>query len=158
MLLSLLLKTEKSKASLTSWYYGETALERWWRLNGTTFVYCLAAIVTIVLILIIWLYCTEESRAEARKKREAKRLERDEAVKKELERISRCEVTLIFCYDDKVKTLVHKKNFVFNPDFPSREGYSFDGWYTDSARTTPFQNKAITDNLTLYAKWTKEAD
>ena len=110
------------------------------------------------LIIVSALYLTKNYRATARKNREARRHARDEALKKELERISRCEVTLIFCYDDKVKTLVHKKNFVFNPDFPSREGYSFDGWYTDSARTTPFQNKAITDNLTLYAKWTKEAD
>ncbi|MBR4295716.1 MAG: InlB B-repeat-containing protein [Clostridia bacterium] len=155
MFLSLLLKTEKSKATLLP----DRDFEYWYSQNKVAFWLLIAlAIFVLALIAAAVFSATEESRAEARKKREAKRLERDEAVKKELERISRCEVTLIFCYDDKTKTIVHKKNLVFNPEFPSREGYSFDGWYTDSARTTPFQNKAITDNLTLYAKWTKEAD
>ncbi|MBQ6735736.1 MAG: Ig-like domain-containing protein [Lachnospiraceae bacterium] len=40
---------------------------------------------------------------------------------------------------------------------PTKEGYEFDGWYTDAARTTPFDmdTTAITADLTLYAKWTE---
>ena len=133
--------------------------EYWYSQNKAAFWLLFALAISVFALIAAAVFsATEEFRATAKKNREAKRLARDETLKKELERISRCEVTLIFCYDDKVKTLVHKKNFVFNPEFPSREGYSFDGWYTDSARTTPFQNKVITDNLTLYAKWTKEAD
>ena len=39
---------------------------------------------------------------------------------------------------------------------PTKEGYAFDGWYTDAALTTEFDppsDTAITANLTLYAKW-----
>ncbi len=39
---------------------------------------------------------------------------------------------------------------------PTRPGYDFDGWYLDSALTTPFTDSAVTfENfgVTLYAKW-----
>lgn len=39
---------------------------------------------------------------------------------------------------------------------PVRDGYLFNGWYTDEACTTLFEfGKPITENLTLYAGWTK---
>ena len=41
------------------------------------------------------------------------------------------------------------------PDAPEKEGYVFEGWYTDSTCTTPFDfNKLITKNTSVYAKWT----
>lgn len=41
------------------------------------------------------------------------------------------------------------------PAAPSEEGYSFDGWYTDSGFTSKFDfGSAITGDTTLYAKWT----
>lgn len=40
------------------------------------------------------------------------------------------------------------------PSSPSRTGYTFKGWYTDSAGTTAYDfSTAVTGNLTLYAKW-----
>ena len=36
---------------------------------------------------------------------------------------------------------------------PSREGYSFSGWYIDSENTTVYQFGAVTSAITLYAKW-----
>lgn len=43
------------------------------------------------------------------------------------------------------------------PTAPSEEGYSFDGWYTDSGFTSKFDfGSAITADTTLYAKWTCE--
>ena len=42
------------------------------------------------------------------------------------------------------------------PAAPTREGYSFDGWYTDSefADGTEFdQTEAVQNDITLYAKW-----
>lgn len=40
------------------------------------------------------------------------------------------------------------------PTAPTRAGFQFQGWYTDSATTTPFDfNSAITSNETAYAKW-----
>ena len=41
---------------------------------------------------------------------------------------------------------------------PNRQGYTFVGWYTDTAFTTAwdFANDTMPDNdLTLYAKWTE---
>lgn len=39
---------------------------------------------------------------------------------------------------------------------PEKEGYRFDGWYTDKALTTPFNaEEAIMESMTLYAKWIK---
>lgn len=40
---------------------------------------------------------------------------------------------------------------------PAKEGYTFDGWYTDAAMTNKITQitKDNTGNLTLYAKWTK---
>lgn len=47
---------------------------------------------------------------------------------------------------------------IIAPNTPSRQGYTFVGWYTDTAFTTAwdFANDTMPDNdLTLYAKWTK---
>ncbi len=42
------------------------------------------------------------------------------------------------------------------PADPTRAGYSFDGWFSDSALTKAFNfDTAITSNITLYAKWTE---
>lgn len=41
------------------------------------------------------------------------------------------------------------------PSAPAKEGYTFGGWYTDSALTTAwdFENDRVTRSMTLYAKW-----
>ncbi len=45
------------------------------------------------------------------------------------------------------------------PVNPTRSGYTFAGWYADSLLTLSFNfSSAITANVTLYAKWTKDAD
>ncbi|MER2037949.1 MAG: InlB B-repeat-containing protein [Solibacillus sp.] len=46
------------------------------------------------------------------------------------------------------------KNF-YNNAVPTREGYSFEGWYTDEALTAKYQSFAtqMYSDLTLYAKW-----
>ncbi len=41
------------------------------------------------------------------------------------------------------------------PDNPVKAGYSFMGWYTDEAYTTPFDEKNISDSMTVYAKWSE---
>ncbi len=44
---------------------------------------------------------------------------------------------------------------VSTPTAPTRSGYTFGGWYTDSGLTTAYNfSTAVTDNVTLYAKWT----
>ncbi|MGN1383462.1 MAG: InlB B-repeat-containing protein [Eubacterium sp.] len=42
------------------------------------------------------------------------------------------------------------------PDDPTRDGYRFDGWYTDSGLTQQYDfSTKVTSDLDLYAKWTR---
>ena len=44
---------------------------------------------------------------------------------------------------------------ISQPADPTREGYVFDGWYTDEALTKKYDfSEAVKDDMTLYAKWT----
>lgn len=46
------------------------------------------------------------------------------------------------------------------PDDPTKEGFDFGGWYTDAAFTTEYkftESEKVTQDMQLYAKWTKEA-
>lgn len=47
---------------------------------------------------------------------------------------------------------------IAKPADPTREGYTFAGWYTDEACTEAYDfSVAVTADMTLYAKWTKNA-
>ena len=54
--------------------------------------------------------------------------------------------------------LANYDSTIDKPTDPTRSGYSFSGWFKDSALSTPFSfgsnGDKITDNITLYAKWT----
>lgn len=41
----------------------------------------------------------------------------------------------------------------YTPPAPEREGFTFGGWFMDSALSTQYTPRAITVNTTLYAKW-----
>lgn len=43
------------------------------------------------------------------------------------------------------------------PTPPTAQGWTFGGWYQEAACTTPwvFETNTVTDNVTLYAKWTE---
>lgn len=44
------------------------------------------------------------------------------------------------------------------PETPTKNGYAFAGWYYDSNLSKIYKfNAEVTENLTLYAKWTKKA-
>lgn len=43
------------------------------------------------------------------------------------------------------------------PADPTKEGFTFDGWYTDEECNTKYQGEKVTKDLTLYAKWSKNA-
>ncbi len=53
---------------------------------------------------------------------------------------------------------VKKNEFAKQPSNPNRNGYIFDGWYTEAIGGQKFNfNTAITGNITLYAHWTASA-
>ncbi len=67
-------------------------------------------------------------------------------------------VTLNANYSGSTDTFVYVDyNLAFaKPKDPSREGYSFDKWTTDSAGETEYTfGTTLSEDLTLYAQWTK---
>ena len=45
------------------------------------------------------------------------------------------------------------------PTAPTKDGHIFEGWYTDAALNQKYDfSKAVTDDITLYAKWTVGGD
>ena len=63
------------------------------------------------------------------------------------------------CGDPEKKTskVVLYEGIVTPPDDPTAEGYQFDGWYTQENGGVPFDfNQKITDDVTVYAHWSKE--
>lgn len=55
-----------------------------------------------------------------------------------------------------ISQTVEKNALVSRPADPARSGYTFDGWYTSVNGGQKFDfNTAITENITLYAKWTQ---
>ena len=53
---------------------------------------------------------------------------------------------------------IAKDGKVEKPTDPTKTGYTFGGWYKNEACTEPwnFNTDTVTENLTLYAKWTRE--
>ena len=53
---------------------------------------------------------------------------------------------------------VTRNSTVSKPEEPTREGYTFEGWFTDKECTTAFDfDTRVTKNMTLYAKWTEKS-
>ena len=52
---------------------------------------------------------------------------------------------------------VENNKAVDKPEDPTRDGYTFAGWYKDAACSEAYAFTApVTENITLYAKWTKD--
>ena len=69
-------------------------------------------------------------------------------------------IKFIVMFDSKGGSSVPSQNIqsgkvATKPENPSKEGFTFSGWYADQSLTTIFNfTTPITSNLTLYAKWT----
>ncbi|MFR9582593.1 MAG: InlB B-repeat-containing protein [Rikenellaceae bacterium] len=67
--------------------------------------------------------------------------------------------TYVVTFNSNGGSEVSSQSIVYNtyldePESPSRNGYTFDGWYSNSSLTTVWIfSTAITSNTTLYAKW-----
>lgn len=52
---------------------------------------------------------------------------------------------------------VNQNDKVTEPEAPTKDGYIFEGWYTDNSFTTAYDfETAVTKGFTLYAKWAEE--
>ena len=52
---------------------------------------------------------------------------------------------------------VNRNTAITEPAEPIKEGYTFEGWFTDKACTTAYDfSTKITGNITLYAKWAED--
>lgn len=65
-------------------------------------------------------------------------------------------VTFDFNYDGKIAIVsALEGETIEEPAAPERADFTFGGWYTDADGKTAYDfNKAITEDVTLYAKWT----
>lgn len=60
---------------------------------------------------------------------------------------------------DVISQNVKKGDIVTKPSAPKKEGYTFKGWYSDSALKNAYNfNTAVNSDMTLYAKWEKVAE
>ena len=64
---------------------------------------------------------------------------------------------------NKIKSVkVNKNGTLSKPTEPTKEGYTFDGWYSDKACKNAYDfGESVTNSITLYAKWiekTKEPE
>lgn len=60
--------------------------------------------------------------------------------------------------EQKTYALIAKENNLLpEPEQPTKDGYVFDGWYADEEYENEwnFEEDAVTENITLYAKWIK---
>ena len=55
--------------------------------------------------------------------------------------------------------IINEGSTVTKPSNPTKQGYTFDDWYTDITLTTKYNfNTIVKSNITIYAKWTKNND
>lgn len=62
--------------------------------------------------------------------------------------------------DNENPLTISKDDLPYTLDIPTRTGYNFAGWYTDSTYTNKITeiNSRNAENMLLFAKWTKEID
>lgn len=52
-------------------------------------------------------------------------------------------------------TIIKPDRLLLKPEDPTKEGYTFGGWFTEDSYETQwnFETDIVTENITLYAKW-----
>ena len=71
--------------------------------------------------------------------------------------VTKCTVKFETNGGSEIKAIAVEKNDVVNePVAPTKDGFLFDGWYTDKELTKEYDfTEKVTKNITLYAKWTE---
>ena len=55
------------------------------------------------------------------------------------------------------KMTIEENSSITEPTAPTKEGYTFDGWYTDKELSSKYDfAKKVSGNITLYAKWNEQ--
>lgn len=85
-----------------------------------------------------------------------------DALAQKIEELLAAEVTYTVTFETNGGSAVSAQTVLTGqkatePEIPTREGYQFAGWYSDSGLTTSYDfDSSVTGNVTLYAKWTAE--
>ena len=85
-----------------------------------------------------------------------------DALAQKIEELLAAEVTYTVTFETNGGSAVSTQTVLTGqkatePEIPTREGYQFAGWYSDSGLTTSYDfDHSVTGNVTLYAKWTAE--
>ena len=59
--------------------------------------------------------------------------------------------------NDIASKTVTKNSVIKEPELPIKDGFDFEGWYTDKGLKTKYDfTEKVTKNFTLYAKWTEK--
>ena len=54
---------------------------------------------------------------------------------------------------------INKNATISEKEFPQKDGYTFEGWYTDKGLTNKYDfTQKVTSDITLYAKWIKNSE
>lgn len=85
-----------------------------------------------------------------------------DALAQKIEELLAAEVTYTVTFETNGGSAVSAQTVLTGqkatePEIPTREGYQFAGWYSDSGLTTSYDfDHSVTGNVTIYAKWTAE--
>ena len=64
------------------------------------------------------------------------------------------DLTVSYIIDDVIyKTVKIKSGETFRLETPEKEHYTFDGWYTDEARTTKYKEETLSSSINLYGHY-----
>jgi len=64
------------------------------------------------------------------------------------------DIIVSYIIDDAIyKTVKVKSGETFTLESPNKEHYTFDGWYTDEARTTKYKGGVLTSSINLYGHY-----
>lgn len=113
-----------------------------------TFLLFIFAAVAIVITIIVTINVIS-----AVKERRAKRIIQLKGYDKNIDVLKIRVVTLVNeDFEEEVEVL---KGETFVAPLRKRNGYTFSGWFYDSACTEPYKNTKILNDITLYSKWIK---
>lgn len=106
-------------------------------------IICVLVACSILTLILLYMYSREKNAAKAI------------SIPGKTSKVVPSRIRKIVLYGQE--TVLVEKGDLFIATIPKKDGYSFGGWFYDSACTEPYKNKHITEDIVLYPKWTKES-